>query len=246
MDLSSLFNASIITHPDLIFTSILSGIIAFVPKLIAALLVFIIGKMIAHQAAQGTQKIVAAMNLKKVIDSFKLGISFTANMESAVANGASLIVRYVILYLTFIFTFDILGFTVLATFLRSIAEIIPRLLSAGFVILIGLIIAGVVESLVKKMFVTVDPAAGRLSGKIASYIVISFFVLISLSEIGVASTFINTLLTGFIAALALAFGLAVGLGSKDVVKQIIETWYTSRQQEKQKVSSKKQSKSHKA
>lgn len=239
MNLSSLFNSSIFAHPDIIFTGILSTIMSYIPRVLAATIVFIIGKMIAHQAASGAAKLVQAMNLKKVIDSFKLGISFSANTEAAVANSLSLIVRYVVLYLTLIFTFDILGFSVLVTFLRSIAEFIPRILSAGFVIIIGLIIAGVIESLVKKIFISVDPAAGRLSGKIASYIVISFFVLISLAEIGVASTFINTLLTGFIAALALAFGLAVGLGSKDVVKQIIETWYAARQQDKQKTTSKK-------
>jgi hypothetical protein len=44
-----------------------------------------------------------------------------------------------------------------------------------------------------------------------------------LAQLNVASEIINTMVTGFVGMLALAFGLAFGLGGKDVAAEILRS-----------------------
>ena len=62
-------------------------------------------------------------------------------------------------------------------------------------------------------------------GKVASYTVVTITTLAAFSELKIASAFINILFIGFVAMLALGFGLAIGLGAKDVIGQALSDWY---------------------
>jgi hypothetical protein len=53
----------------------------------------------------------------------------------------------------------------------------------------------------------------------------TIFILAAMSQLGIASFFIQVTYIGFILVLVLALGLGLGLGSKDIFKQILENWY---------------------
>ncbi len=231
MELNSLFSTF---NFDIFVSSVLAAVLSYIPRFLVAILIFILGRMFSKYVGKTIEKIFASFSLKKFIDSFGLGITISKESQSGVSSIISLLGRYVVLYFTFILTFDLLGLVGISTFLKNIAGILPTFISALVILIIGVVLAGVVESLVKKAVIAVDPATARLSGKIASYVVIGFFILMSLAEIGVASFFINTLFISFVAALALAFGISIGFGTKDVVGQVLEKWYRSRSNSKKK------------
>jgi hypothetical protein len=52
-------------------------------------------------------------------------------------------------------------------------------------------------------------------------------VVIAINQIGIAANLVNTLFIGLVGAVALAFGLAFGLGGRDVAAQITQDWYSS-------------------
>ncbi len=85
--------------------------------------------------------------------------------------------------------------------------------------------SGLVEKIVKGSLGTVDVKTSRLLAKISSYIVMDFTILAAMSQLGIAATFVNTLFIGFVAMLTIGLGLSLGLGSKDLVKTILEDWY---------------------
>lgn len=85
--------------------------------------------------------------------------------------------------------------------------------------------AGFLEKMVKGSLGSGDPSMSRLIGKVVSYAIMTFFVLAALSQLGIATFFINTLFVGFILAIALALGIGLGLGSKDLIKKLLEDWY---------------------
>ena len=60
---------------------------------------------------------------------------------------------------------------------------------------------------------------GRLLGRIAEIAIVAFAVLVAINQLGIAADLINILFIGIVAALALAFGLAFGLGGRDVAAQ---------------------------
>ena len=52
-----------------------------------------------------------------------------------------------------------------------------------------------------------------------------FTTLAAINELGIAQSLINILFIGFVAMLALGFGLAIGLGTKDLIGEILHEWY---------------------
>lgn len=219
---------SFVPNLDLVLTSLLNSTIAFLPKAITAIVVFIATKLVAGSAEGIVTKALRAINLKRVIKSFDLGLSVSEEAEGGIIRILSLIARYTVLYIGIVFTLQVLGLSNIANFLLGLTVILPKLFSTLFILLLGIILAGFIESIVKRALISLDPATARLGGKIASYTVVSFFALMSLAELGLAATIINTLFIGMVASMSLAFALAVGLGAKDLVKTILERWYSNR------------------
>lgn len=137
------------------------------------------------------------------------------------------IVRWFVIILFFIASINILGLTSVSEFLNNIILGIPTLVAAIIILVVGVVIAGFLEKMVKGSLGSGDPAFSRLVGKVVSYTTMTIFVLASVSQLGIARFFIETTFTGFVAALALGIGLSLGLGSKDLVKTLLESWYKS-------------------
>ena len=74
-----------------------------------------------------------------------------------------------------------------------------------------------------------------LLGRIAEIAIVAFAVVIAINQIGIAANLVNTLFIGLVAAVALAFGLAFGLGGRDVAAELTRSWYEQSQQTAAKV-----------
>ena len=62
-------------------------------------------------------------------------------------------------------------------------------------------------------------------GKLTSYVTVIFATLAAMAELGIAQQFVNALVFGTVGMLALGVGLALGLGSKDLVAELLKEWY---------------------
>jgi hypothetical protein len=135
------------------------------------------------------------------------------------------ILKWLIVLTFFIAATNILGLTTVSNVLGGVLSYVPNVVSAVIVMAIGVLLAGLIEGLVKGALATVDLKTSRLMGKIASYTVVTITTLAAFAELKIASSFINILFIGFVAMLALGFGLAIGLGAKDVIGQALSDWY---------------------
>jgi hypothetical protein len=115
--------------------------------------------------------------------------------------------------------------------LNSILAYVPAVISAILVLFFGVLLAGLVESLVKGSIRSIDGKAARLLGKVSSYLVMTIAVLVAVSELGIASEFIMILFVGFVATISVGLGLALGLGGKDVVAKMLDEWYDKTKKE---------------
>lgn len=204
----------------------LVGIISFLPSVLGALILFLIGWIIADWLKTLTTKIVNLTKLGSLfknpaITDFLKNAQVSQKFEVIVGE----IVKWLVIALFFVASINILGIASISAFLNTIIAGIPTLIAAIITLAIGVVVAGFLEKMVKGSLGSTDPSMSRLVGKVASYAVMTFFVLAALSQLGIASFFINTVFVGFIFALALALGLGLGLGSKDLIKSLLETWY---------------------
>lgn len=207
-------------------SSVLSRLAIFIPNLLGAILILIIGWLAGAWLKFLVSKILGAVKLNALItgtavDSFLKKAEIGGKVEDILGNT----VRWLTMFIFFIAAVNILGLSTVSQVLNNILGYMPKVFSAAIVLLAGVLLAGLVESLVKGAVGSVAVSVSRFLGKLASWIVMIFATLAAISELGIAANFINTLITGTIAMLSLGLGLALGLGSKDIVKEILTEWY---------------------
>jgi len=207
-------------------TSTLAGIISYIPTLVGALVVFMIGLLIAKWL-----KVVVVKFLNLVRLSDLVGQDFTktflknAEITQKLENVIGELVRYLVILISFVASVNILGLTAVTAVLNGLFAYLPTLLAAVLILVAGILFAGFLEKVVKGSLGGLDIKLSRLMGKFTSYVILTFTILATLSQLGIVKSFIDTLFIGFVATIALALGLSFGLGSKDLVKSILEDWY---------------------
>jgi len=207
-------------------SDVLSRLAAFLPSFFGALIVFVFGLVFARWGKALTVKILEALRLSKAVE--KTGFENflkKAEVRLKIEEVFGAVVKWVIILVFSIAAANILGLTAVSLILNNILSYLPRVFSSIIVLVIGVLLAGLVESLIKGVLGPVDIKTSRLFAKIGSYLVIIFAALTAINELGIAQSLVNTLITGFIAMLALGFGLALGLGAKGIVSQALEDWY---------------------
>lgn len=205
---------------------IMLGIVGFVPTLLGALLVFFIGLLLANWLKTFTIKLINVTKVGNLITNPAIK-DFLKNAETSqkIEEVIGEIVRWVVLILFFMASMNILGLTTVSAFLNTVFGYLPNLFAAVFILLIGVVLAGILEKVVKGSLGGVDVSLSRFMGKFVSYTVMIISSLAALSQMGIAQSFIEVIFTGFVATLAIAFGLGVGLGSKDIIKEILDEAY---------------------
>jgi hypothetical protein len=207
-------------------SNILTNVLSYLPTIFAALLVFVAGVVLAKWARRLTIKILEAIKLSAVVkksgfepflDKAEIGIK-----AEEIFGG---VVKWLIILVFFITAVNILGLTTVSLVLNNILGYVPRIISAVLVLTVGVLLAGLVESLVKGALAQIDLKTSRLLGKISSYLVVIFSILAAINELQVAQVLVNTLFMGFVGMLALGFGLAIGLGAKELVAEVLKEWY---------------------
>ena len=134
-------------------------------------------------------------------------------------------IRGLIILIFFVTSVNLLGLSTITQVLSRILAYIPNVIGAAVILVVGVLIAGIVEKLVKGSLGSIDIKMGRGVAKLVSYTVVVFTALAAFSQLGIAESFVNTIFIGFIAMMAIGLGLSLGLGSKDLVKTILEDWY---------------------
>lgn len=218
-----------------IFSSSFSLLFSYLPNFFGAILAVLIGIILGNWTKNLIIKGLQMLNIESLIEdtkfkNFLIKAEVTQRLEVVVAS----IVKWLIVLTFFIAAMNLVGLSSVSSVLTGILSYIPSVISAVIVLAIGVLLAGLVESLVKGALSSVDLKAARLMGKIASYTVVTIAVLASFSELKIAESFINILFIGFVSMLTLGFGLAIGLGAKDVVSKILADWYKDLQKELKK------------
>jgi len=207
-------------------TNILTRFFGFLPSLLGAILIFLLGLILAKWGKALMIKVLGAVKLDKLLRKGGLHPYLSkADIKVKAEVFFGEIVRWLIVVVFFIAAINILGLTTVSGVLNNLLNYIPRIVSAVLILTIGVLLAGLVESLIKGAVNQIHAKTSRLLSKIASYLVVVVSALAAINELGIAQSLINTLFIGVVATLSLGLGLAIGLGAKDLVSKLLDDWY---------------------
>ncbi len=200
------------------------GFISFVPSLILAIVIFIIGWVVGSILSKAIQQVVGALKLDSLFKSAGADDLFNrAGMKLNVGGFLGGIVKWFIIVVFLMTSLELLGLTQVNDFLReTVLFYLPKVAIAALVLIIATVIADAMKKVIAGSARAAHVASANLLGSIARYAIWIFAFIIALSELGIAATFMQILFTGLVAALAIAFGLAYGLGGRDAAAKSIE------------------------
>lgn len=199
-----------------------AAVAAFVPQFLIAVLVLLFGWIVAVFIGHLVEQVIRALKVDSLLE--KLEVEKALERGGVKLNSGAFIGALVKWFLIIVFLLaavNILGLSQVSDFLRQVLLYIPNVVVAAVILVIALKLAEVVERAART---SVEAAGlrGAVVGVMARWAIWIFAVVAALLQLGVATILIQTLMTGLVAMLAIAFGLAFGLGGKDAAASFID------------------------
>ncbi len=201
-------------------------VLELLPSIVLALIVFLVGWFIASVVATAVAQIVKALKVDNALKN--VGLEDALNKGGWSLDSASFLGGLVKLFVVIVFLVASLEILGLSQVNLLLSELVIGFLPNIFVVIILLIVAAFLADLLSKLSLGFAKASGISSasasvlGKLASWIVWVIAVLMALSQLNIGVAVLNTLFLAVVSGLALAFGLAFGLGGKDVAAYYLE------------------------
>lgn len=195
----------------------------FIPSLFWAFVVFLVGWILAAVLSKAVMRVLETVQVDRLFD--QLGIMkylHDAGVSWEFSSIVGSLVRWFFIIAAFLAAVDILGLAELSGFITDILLYIPNIIVAAFILLVAAILASFLERVVTASMKATDMGPVKFVGVVIRWSIWGFAILAALSQLGVATALVQTLFTGFVAMLALAGGLAFGLGGQGVAKDVLE------------------------
>lgn len=208
------------------FTNALSRFLGFIPNLIGALVLLIVGWILAGIVAKLISSVLQTVGFEKAVE--RAGIGGFLQRAGTSMNASQVLALLVKWFIRLIFiqaAANALDMPQVTTIINSIVLFIPNVIVAMVIVVIGALLGKVVGDLVRGAVSEMGAGNPTLLAAVARYAIIGFAVIAALSQLDIAPTIVNTLFIGLVAALALAAGLAFGLGGRDVAAELTQSWY---------------------
>jgi len=207
------------------FQEVWTNFALFIPKIFAALIVFLIGWVVGSILGRIIAQVVDAFNIDKVLKS--AGIDELADRSGINLNAGAFLgglVKWFIIIVFLVMSLDIIGLQQVNYFLQNMVLLyLPQVIVAVLILLLAVVIAEFIRDVITGAARAAGVQSAALLGGIARWAIWIFAVLAALVQLGVAATFLQTLFAGIVIALSLAFGLAFGLGGQEAAARTIET-----------------------
>jgi hypothetical protein len=209
----------------------LAILLASIPKVIGFALILIIGWLVASALAALVAALLRAVHFNDLarrsgFAGFVQQMGIKRDSAGFLADLAKWFVRLIAL----VAAFDALGLPAVSTVLEQLLLWLPNLIVALVILVIAGLAANALHGLVRGATAEAGLGNPDLLASIARVAVWAFAIVVAVNQIGIATALVNTLFMATVGAIALALGLAFGLGGRETAAQIVRGWYERGQQ----------------
>lgn len=206
------------------FTSLWFVVVQFLPAILAAVIVFLIGWIVGVILYRVVVEVVKVLRIDDALRA--AGLHEAARDAGFTLDAGRFLGTLVMWFIVLVFlmaSLSILGLTSVTFFLQQVVIFyLPQVIVATLILILGAVLAEVVRGLVAGSARAAGAHAANLAGAVAKWAIWAFAIIAALEQLQIATAFIQTLFTGVVLALSLAFGLAFGLGGKEAASRTIE------------------------
>jgi len=206
------------------FQGLWLGVVNFLPNVVVALVIFVLGWLVGAALGRIVEQIVQSVKLDSALKS--TGLHDVVERAGITLNSGAFLgglVKWFFVVVFLVASLDVLGLKQVNVFLQTVVlSYLPNVIVAVLVVLVAAVVAQVAKDVVSGSAKAAGIHGAGLAGSIAKWAIWIFAILAALDQLQVASAFVQTLFTGVIVAVSLAFGLAFGLGGQEAAARYIE------------------------
>ncbi len=206
------------------FSGLLTSIANFLPALLFAIIIFIVGWFIAVWLCWVIEEAVKALRVDHALRA--AGVEEVVNRSGYRLNSGKflgVLVKWFVILVFLLAALQVLNLGAVTFFLASIVTaFLPNVIIAVLILLVGAVIAEVIQGVVAGAARAAGITGAGFAGTVARWAIWAFAILAALEQLQIATSILQTLLTGVVVALALAFGLSFGLGGQESAARFLE------------------------
>lgn len=206
------------------FQNLFFGVVSFVPNLVIAIVIFIIGWLVGVGLGRVVKQIIDALRVDSALRSTGIErVLSRAGFELSAGKFLGFLVEWFFIIVFLIASLQVLNLTQVNDFLVDVVlGYLPQVIVAVLILFVAAVVAEVAERVVTGSAKAASLHAAGFLGKVARYAIWIFALLAALAQLNVATAFVQTLFTGVVIAVAIAVGLAFGLGGQASAARYLE------------------------
>jgi hypothetical protein len=204
-------------------TRMLNRIMAYLPVLLGALVILIVGWIVAKAIKRLVDWLLKTIRFDALAD--KAGISEIlrkGNLEISAREVVSGVVYWLIIIMVLVMTVDALGLPKSSDILESLFAYVPKVISALLVLVVAMFLASFVSGIVRTAAANANLPKPQVFAGISRWAIIIFAVTIALEQLGIAPLLVSATFNIILGGIVLALALAFGLGGKDAAAKYLE------------------------
>lgn len=199
---------------------------SFLPSLLAAIVLLVIGHFLGKLLAYVISKLLAKVGLDRISEKAGLG---SAVGGSGIVASPSLIVGkivYWLIFLTFIISAaDTLGLDRVSSTIDDFVLYLPKVIGAMLVAIVGLFVATLVRTALEAALASINLGYERAVGGLVYGIIVVVVLSLAVGQLEIETELLNQVISILLLAAAAAVALALGLGTREVAGNIVAGVY---------------------
>jgi len=208
------------------FAQAFSLLLAAIPRIIGFLVIVAIGWFIAALVARGVAALLRSIRFNDMAQrSGFAGFVTNTGVETDSSGFIAEIAKWFIRLIALVVGFDALGLPAVSDVLRQLLFWLPNLVVALAVLILGGLAANWLGGLVRGATAKSDLGNPDFLANVARIAVWAFAIVIALNQVGIARELVDALFIATVSAVALALGLAFGIGGRDTAAEVVRNWY---------------------
>lgn len=205
-----------ITDPAI---SMLSEIMVMIPNILIAIGLVLVGIWLGKVVGEFVHTYLENLGFDRLTGKMSVGNVNLSEGKLTPSAVVGYVVQTLIVFLLVVQALYLIKFDFLVNIAMGITSYLPHVLAAVLIIGVALVVGNIVQKVLSNLLV--GPAANLLAG-VAKYAILALAGLMALNQLGIATAIVTSAFVLILGGVALAFGLAFGLGGKDFASKYLK------------------------
>lgn len=210
-----------------IVTGLINQLVNFIPRLITAIVILVLGLLIAKLVRTIVKTVLGKIGIDKIGEKLN-EIDFVKNMNAELKI-SSLLAQVLYFFVVLVFATaaaEMLGVAALTDLMLGITNLIPKLIVAGVMLIVGLFISEGLKQFVISLCNSFKISAGRMLGTLVFFFFLIISLINALQQAGLNTGLLESSFNLIIGGVIFSFAFGYGLASRDVMSNIISSFYS--------------------